>query len=101
MSFAVPDDDARYLIPGEIVSFTTEFFANPAPFTWDVAIQRESDPAWKTLRTWHVFRMDHPQPTTYGSRTTKFGGRTVIEISNTAGSGAYFPAGTVFELKKR
>jgi hypothetical protein len=101
MAFAVPDADARYLIPGEIASFTSEFFANPGAFAvyvWDIGILPESDQRWRNVRQWQVFRVDTPAPTTYGARVAASAGHSVIEISNTAGSGAYLPLGTVFDV---
>jgi hypothetical protein len=99
LSFALPDSNARYFAPWEILNFYTEFFGESGLFKvylWDLEILRESGGGWQPLVEWIV---DHHcgSLTEFGVRLATFQGKPVIEISND-GPASFFPAGTIFSL---
>jgi len=99
LSFALPDSNARYFAPWEILNFYTEFFGESGLFKvylWDLEILREGGGGWRPLVEWIVDR-HCGSLTEYGVRLATFQGRQAIEISND-GPASFFPAGTIFSL---
>jgi formylglycine-generating enzyme len=99
--FAVPEDNGRYIAPGRLLNFVTEFF-NKGPFyqvfVWDVEVQPENDPNWHPIKKWRMDYRADPNPNLgYGCRLTTYQNRPALEFSND-GIDNYFQLGDVFEL---
>lgn len=97
LAYALPDANAKYLLPFEFINFRTEFFLNTGDFqvlVWDFQILREGSAVWIPHKQFIIG--DHcGDLSRYGSRLADFDGERVIEISN-VGGGDYLPLGTVF-----
>lgn len=100
---AFPDDSARYLSPGEMQTFITEFFEHPGFFQayiWDLEFLREGYSTWERVAQWKMTRCEggcNGSAETAGAKLSTYAGHPVIEISND-GTASYFKIGDIFTL---
>jgi hypothetical protein len=99
LAYALPDANAKYLLPFEFINFRTEFFLDAGDFqvyVWDFQILREGSQTWIPHNRFIIG--DHcGDLSQYGARHADFDGARVIEISN-VGASDYLPLGTVFSI---
>lgn len=101
--FALPDDSARYLAPGEISSFGTEFFNHPGFFQvyiWEPEVMAEGG-SWQPVTRWKTGYCSDCSGSvinTYGAKLSTYNGWNVIEISND-GTDTYYKTGDIFVLQ--
>jgi hypothetical protein len=84
LAYALPDANAKYLLPFEFINFRTEFFLDAGDFqvyVWDFQILREGSQTWIPHNRFIIG--DHcGDLSQYGARHADFDGARVIEISN-------------------
>jgi len=91
----VPDADARYLAPYEVMQFASEFLAFAGTFTvqyWDFAYMRESNPVWTPVSTFKTNFNYDGSGQGFGIHVVSVGGADHVEFSNVPGN-TYLPGG--------
>lgn len=98
MSFAFPDDQARFLYPFEIFNFATEIFNNTGSFTiylWDLAFRTEGASGWRRVDQWQVNHHDGDL-SDFGVRLDAHEGHKVVAVSSV--DSQYCPTNTVLYI---
>jgi hypothetical protein len=91
----VPDADARYLAPWEVMQLASEFLSFAGTFTvqyWDFAYMRESNPNWTPVSTFKTNGNYDGSGEDFGIHVVSVGGENRIEFSNVPGN-SYLPGG--------
>jgi hypothetical protein len=96
--FALPDRNAQYLAPWELLVFSTEFFKYPGQFkiyVWNMAYLLPSATQWQAINQWQVTSYDG-DGSDFGFKKIAHAGAKAIEISSS--DGPYTPLGGVIDL---